>query len=548
MSDFRKNFPYDSVRVEQETAVEFALNTLVKSNKKFAILELGTGCGKSGVGLTVSRCLEEDLTPNVEYEPGSVYAPGGYFITTQKVLQEQYVLDFTGRGKMKSIKSSSNYSCTHHTENNCSESSKLLKVEPKDSKFYKNCMFSCKYKKAKEEFLASTESVTNFPYFMTEANYAGKIKPRQILVIDEAHNVEMELSKFIEVTISENFAERILKIPFGDVETQHQAMLWIKDVYLPKVADHCTHIEMMLLKYKGLQDKLKELLNLSRQIEMLTGHRKKIETFIKVYDKENWVMSIISSDTMKNAGRKLEFKVIDVSPFSEQYLFRLGQKVVMMSATILNKESFCESLGIPLDQAEFISIPSPFPVENRPIFYAPVGKMGKDNIDKTLPNLIAAIKAILDSHPNEKGIIHAHTYKIANYIKKNIKNNRLVIHDSNNRDEILKKHISDSRPTVIISPSMTEGVDLKDDASRFQIVCKIPFPYLGDKLVKKRTSKWKWWYSTQTVKIIVQGVGRSIRTMEDHAVTYILDEDWGYFYSKNKETFPKEFRDAISKV
>ena len=41
---------------------------------------------------------------------------------------------------------------------------------------------------------------------------------------------------------------------------------------------------------------------------------------------------------------------------------------------------------------------------------------------------------------------------------------------------------------------MAEGVDLKGDSSRFQIICKIPYPYLGDKLV--------WIYGLHTVPVV----------------------------------------------
>ena len=58
-------------------------------------------------------------------------------------------------------------------------------------------------------------------------------------------------------------------------------------------------------------------------------------------------------------------------------------------------------------------------------------------------------------------------------------------------------------------------------------------------------NKWKWWYPLQTAKTIVQSVGRSIRTETDHAVTYILDEDWNRFYGRNKAIFPKDFKDCI---
>ena len=129
--------------------------------------------------------------------------------------------------------------------------------------------------------------------------------------------------------------------------------------------------------------------------------------------------------------------------------------------------------------------------------------------------------------------------------KPNIRNKRILIHDSSNREEVLRKHMNSDEPTVLLSPSMTEGVDLVDEASRFQIICKIPYPYLGDKLVKKRMNKWKWWYALQTTKTIVQSVGRSIRSESDFAVTYILDSDFSKFYYRNTYLFPESFRESM---
>lgn len=540
---YEEHFPYDSVRVEQESAINFALDQFLKEGKKYVILELGTGCGKSGVGLALARYLRaKDPRPD-DFEVGA------YFLTTQKVLQDQYAKDFGpgSGGAMRSIKSSSNYTCSFHKRQSCNESRQLLKGEPKNTKFFKSCAFNCKYKIAKDDFIKSAESITNFPYFLTEATFSGQIKPRHVLVIDEAHNIEPELSKFIEVTVSEYFADKVLKLGMPKyLNTQKQAVDWIKDVYFAKLITHLSHVEKMMKKYQGLEEKVKEIANISRQIDLLKSHKTKIETFLAVYDKDNWVMNIIEGSG--RSLRKIEFKAIDVGPFAKEYLFRMGHRIVMMSATILSKDAFCESLGIPREEAGFISIPTPFPIENRPIFYAPVGRMSRASIDQSLPKLVEAIKAILDNHPNEKGIIHAHTFKIAQYLKDRIKSKRIMIHDSSNREEILRKHVQAKDPTVLISPSMTEGVDLKGDSSRFQIICKIPYPYLGDKLCKKRMNKWKWWYPTQTAKTIVQAVGRSIRSTDDHAVTYILDEDWGRFYGQNKSLFPSSFRDALQNI
>ena len=56
-------------------------------------------------------------------------------------------------------------------------------------------------------------------------------------------------------------------------------------------------------------------------------------------------------------------------------------------------------------------------------------------------------------------------------------------------------------------------------------------------------NKWDWWYNTQTVRTIIQSLGRSIRNEFDTAVTYILDEDWRIIKSKSRDYFPADFFD-----
>ena len=542
MTDNYSNFfPYNEIRDQQREAIEFCLRSMTEG-KRFIVVEAGTGVGKSAIGLTIARAHTANSVPGEDPITGTTSEPGAWFITTQKILQDQYTRDFHKIG-LRSIKSSSNYQCKYKKHNTCSDSHKELKVEEKGSKFWNACNIGCIYRAEKQDFLKSQSSVTNFPYLLTEANYSGKITRRQLLVIDEAHNTEGELSKFIEVVVSERFCTTVLKVDFFKPKSQHQAHTWIKETYLPKVESHVKHVEAMLEKYTGIKDKLNDFIALSRQIDLLKGHKEKLRKFIDVYDADNWVYELIEADGKSMC--KISFKPIDVAPFAESMLFRLGEKVLLMSATILDKDAFCQSLGIKPEEAAFISLPSPFPVENRPIFFFPVGSMTQGGIDSSLPKLVEAIRSFMEEHKGQKGIIHTHSYKIASYIKKHIKSKRLLMHDSHDRDDVLAKHISSKDPTILLSPSMSEGVDLKQDASRFQVVCKVPYPYLGDKLVSKRMHKWAWWYPLQTAKTIVQSVGRSIRSVDDHAVTYILDSNWESFYRKNKHMFPPDFDSCL---
>lgn len=543
MSNIIQNFfPYEKPRQQQIEAIKFGVETLLRDDKKYCIIEAGTGVGKSAIGVTIGRILNSKIKhADDDFEPGS------YFLTTQKVLQRQYEDDFSApNGRMQSVYSSANYTCGHHRKNDCRTSQQMLRTAKKGSPFFKHCTQKCAYKASKKSFIESSESVTNFPYFITESTYSGKIKPRNLLVIDEAHNTEEVLSKFVEVGISQYFCEKIVKCRWPSKITPVAFVKWVKDTYFPKLQAQILHFENQI-ENLGLASKMKELASISLKYDMLTGHSNKLEIFLSDYSSDNWVME--KQETEKRGYVKIVYRAIDVSKFAESYLFRMGYKVLFMSATILNAEGFAKSLGIAKDDYAAISIPSPFPIENRPIFQAGVGSMSAKMLEHSLPNLKKAVQEIMKQHSDEKGIIHCHTYRIARYLKYNIKDHklrkRILIHNSQDRDEILKKHMTSKEPTVLLSPSMTEGVDLKGDLSRFQIICKVPYPYLGDQITRKRMNKNKKWYPMKTAMSIVQAYGRSVRSQDDSAVTYILDSDWRNFYNRNRDVFPAGFKECL---
>ena len=537
--DISNYFPYPVPRKEQVQAIEAALEAFLKNDKKFFILEAGTGVGKSAIGLTIARILNSQLSHSEEFGRGS------YFLTTQKVLQEQYENDF-GRpnGNMVSVYSSKNYQCEFHKNNDCRTSQQMLRTEEKSSRFFKKCTSDCLYKREKKLFLDSPESVTNFPYFIMESTYSGKITPRNFLVVDEAHNAESVLTKFVEISVSQYFCEKVVKSKWPEKITPVAFYKWLRDVYNPKLQKQILYFEQQL-ESMGLKSKVQDLAAIALKYDMLKSHSNKLTLFLEDYSSENWVMEI--GETEKRGYVRVTYRAIDVSKYAESYLFRMGRKVLLMSATILNAKGYAKSMGIAEDDYDSISIASPFPVENRPIIHADIGSFSAKVIDLTLPRAKDAIKAILAEHKGEKGVIHCHTYKIANYLKKALRSKRILTHNSDNRDEILHKHITSKEPTVLLTPSMTEGVDLKGDASRFQIIVKVPYPYLGDPIIRKRMNKNDKWYSMQTAMTIVQAYGRSVRSMDDNAITYILDSDWKRFYRDNKDVFPAGFDECLVK-
>lgn len=546
IDDWKKYFPFENIRPEQEKAINFILNSFINENKKFCICEMGTGTGKSATGITVARYLNSKINKSTD-------KTGTYVLTTQKILQDQYVDDFgpTKKNLLRTIKSSSNYSCAFYKDQTCGESRRLLNQLSKnvinDSEFHKQCKNNCLYKQDKERFINSPISITNFSYFLAETMYAGKLEPRETLIIDECHNIELELSKFIEVTFSEKFAKDILKCKLPILKGNQEGYIdivfnWVKKIYKPTLSKYIDKIKKTLEDQISNNIEHSKLLENSKQHDMLDKHICKINRFIQKFDKDNWILNVIETNSKY---KKFEFKPIEISSYCQDLLYKFGNYTLLLSATIIDKNIFCKSIGLDASAISYIRIPSPFSVKNRPVHYLPVGKMSLSHIDKTLPKMLEAILLLLEQHKNEKGVIHCTNYKIANYLQEKLNLPRILTHNSENRDLVLQQHISSLDPTVLLSPSMSEGVNLSDNSSRFQIICKIPFPYLGDKVIQKRNSKDPGWYSFQTVKTIVQSLGRSIRNQNDYAVSYILDEDWDFFYRKNKHLFSEDFIESL---
>ena len=182
---------------------------------------------------------------------------------------------------------------------------------------------------------------------------------------------------------------------------------------------------------------------------------------------------------------------------------------------------------------------------------------------EALPSLVSAQNAELferyqvlsrrelaSRHENEKGVIHAHSYKIANFIHRNLPEEvrwRVLTHEgSDGRDAALTRHLTDDEPTILLTPSMTEGIDLADDLARWQVLCKVPYPYLGDKQVAARMERDRDWYDWRTCLSVVQAYGRSVRSAEDHAVTYLLDAGFPEFIRRQQHRLPQWFLEAVT--
>ena len=174
-------------------------------------------------------------------------------------------------------------------------------------------------------------------------------------------------------------------------------------------------------------------------------------------------------------------------------------------------------------------------------------KLNFQNLKSMLPQLMKQIKGILEHHGKDKGIIHTHTQYLTDYIRDNIKSDRLLCREPGvNNEQLLEMHEESEEPTVLVSPSMTYGVDLKGDLARFQIILKAPWLPTKNVRVEKLMKLDKDWYGNMMLKTLVQACGRGVRSEDDYCETYILDGSIFDAINRNKNKLPKFFLDRFN--
>ena len=268
--------------------------------------------------------------------------------------------------------------------------------------------------------------------------------------------------------------------------------------------------------------KLQYLKNMHRTLTLIDETWQMCEYVVQVVDRDNIKLTPLKVNTLT------------------KYIFQYADKVLLMSATIIDHKNLAKTLGI--DKYEYIESGSGFDPKKAPIYISQTNKLNHANLQKALPSIVKQIDAICEKHKDEKGIIHTHTNSITSFIKSNIKGNRFLYRDQMNKNEdILDIHEKSQNPTVLVSPSLGLGVDLKGDLARFQIIVKAAYLPLGDDRIKKMFNQDKQWYANKMLSNFIQQCGRGIRSKDDYCVTYVLDANIFDAVIRNKSKLPRYF-------
>ena len=142
------------------------------------LLEAPPGVGKSHLALTLAR-----------------WSGDAYLLTSQKLLQDQYEREFGDA--LQLVKGRENYLCERYPPPARVTTSHGLCRRPRGP------ACQCPYARAKLAALNGPIFCTNTAYFLTLRQWQREqLRPRRVLVVDEAHNLERQLVRVFTVAFA----------------------------------------------------------------------------------------------------------------------------------------------------------------------------------------------------------------------------------------------------------------------------------------------------------------------------------------------------------
>ena len=527
-------FPLKLIPREQQIeAFKFTKNS-INQGKKYVLMNLSTGAGKSYFALMFINWYLNYINENAKFD----------ILTNSKILQKQYIKEYPF---IKNYEGRSNYLCDPH-DTDCSKGYEICKT------LGPHCNMECPYEFAKTQWQGSTIGLTNFHLFNTVALYVTPILDKRdsnVLIIDEAHDFESVFCDFITTSLSSRGLKKY-GFDLKEIEDYDLSIQKMKKIsqYIGFIKNQ--FIQDIINKIEWLDDALKNASSkvrneYSKYLTHCQSQKFKFEYLVKEFEKdpENWILDISKTKDKMYSGILLEAKPVWGNKYIKEMIFDKYDHVIFMSGSILDKDMFSYINGLETDLTTYFEVPSTFAANRRPIFYMKLGKMTWTQKEETFKKQLVYIKKILKKNKDRKGIIHSGNYDFTQWLQEQYIDERLIFHTPENREEMLQKHINSELPTVIVSPSMISGVDLKDDISRFQIIMKIPFPYLGSDKIKVRQKTRPEWYNWKTVVDFIQMYGRSVRSHDDWAETFVLDSSLSDMLKYNSKLVPRWVSDSI---
>lgn len=534
------HFPKEYEPSTGQVSIIKQVDQCFSSNHKFCIVSAPTGTGKSFLSMTLANAsnaptkefaqliesydaYRQDISGNYTNQVECENEPpfGSFTLTITKSLQDQYKDLFD---HVHLLKGKSNYICEIDHVSSVDTAPCLIAPKLKEDCWKTN---RCPYYNNRNLALLSKHAVLNYKMFL---HLPKHLKRKNYIICDEASELENEMVKMFSLYLD------IVKLKSLGLDIKRPRTLYFKDIndWLSNLSVQLSEIiESLIKKY-------------NKNSNLVMGEKNKITYFKNLYMQINQTLTEwltcewVIDETEKNCISITPLKVNALT----KHVFDFADQVVLMSATIIDHKKFAAALGI--HKYAYIEEKSNFNPDLSPIYISNVNAINYSNKHIVVPKIAKQIKELCNTFKTDKGIIHTQSMDITNLIKKHLTDERFLFRSEiANNDELLNKHYTSTEPTVLVSPSLSYGVDLRDDLARFCIIVKLPYLPLGNKRIKQLFDKDKQWYENQMLNTLVQMCGRATRSKQDYSTTYILDGNIFKVIPRVVGKLPSHFVDRI---
>lgn len=513
-----------------------------------------------------------------EYDP---YMAGKqtYMLTSSKMLQEQLEGDFDRfniNDYFSMLKGTKNYECTKQTEetkifHDYSERYCVGMTMPQKEAL--DCFGTCPYIQQRYKTSDSNCSVLNYSYFLNVLKSPNNpfFRVRDFTISDEAHLIpeiilnqfNIELTQFPLLRIQKVIQGIEINFPklFEDVLYDLQTDLGDCFRFFTIDKINLDFIEAYVNSYKELVKKLKASYDVQAEKnpvlkEMFNKEINKIVQALEYMDYSEYITDLktrpgdtfikseyigvtqyntMGANLQQGSYKYYKHTVNDMSEAAmcRKYYLTKVKVCIYMSATIGNMVEFSELMGLEKSQWKGFRLQSNFDFSKSPIHIVKSGYLNYNNFNSQIDKcLLDTLRVCEHLHPKEKGIIHTSTFIISNLLKDKVlslqggvTNPKRYLFYSNSEEkdsciELMKANTS--IPYIIIGPSLYEGLDLKHDQGRFNILIKAPYSGMND-YVKEKMKRYPFWYERSVLEKMAQAIGRTNRAIDDWSHVYLID-------------------------
>jgi Rad3-related DNA helicase len=422
-------------------------------------------------------------------------------LTESKGLQDQIAGEFD----VADIRGRANYTCIKHPHLNCEQASGACRLVGRGE---------CAASLASEE-ARSRSFVSNYAWWVTARQRESKtVAGVATLICDEAHRIETTIERLagVEFWYEGPASRKLADWQTWAAKKEKEVRQEYGEVVGGTSLDDCERAVKLERKLAGL----KRLAAMDER------------TY--VYEEDGARKSWLPVYPGRHAGKLIWAGV---------------PRVLLMSATV-TKETM-RQLGVP--DAPLLSYPCDFPEARCPVYWVGCGvRLNYRTGDEEKLKWLEKIDEIIDKRLDRKGIIHTVSYDRQQFVMLHSRHRDRMLGNVASQDQrfgdevvpvgvsaVVEKFKSSAAPCILVTPSVGMGWDFPGKECEWQVIAKVPYMRQTD-LTKKRGIEWLGYQAMQT---FAQSTRRGMRYRMDRCETFVVDDSFGWFWMRNKDSLPK---------